>query len=84
MRALYDLQRGISRARNAAYVGKTLSVLAEGFDSEALSYVGRCYRQAPEIDGSVFFASSEEVKAGDRVRVKITDCGDYDLYGERI
>ena len=84
VRALYDLQRGISRARNAAYVGKTLSVLAEGFDSEALSYVGRCYRQAPEIDGSVFFASSEEVKAGERVRVKITDCGDYDLYGERI
>lgn len=61
---------------------KTLSVLAEGFDSEALSYVGRCYRQAPEIDGSVFFASSEEVKAGERVRVKITD-GATTIYMEK-
>ena len=39
-----------------------------------------CY----EIDGFVFFKSSEELIAGDFYNIKITSAGDYDLIGERV
>lgn len=84
VRALYEIQRGVSAEINRSVVGKTLSVLAEGFDSDMLSYVGRSDRQAPEIDGVIYFTAAREVAVGERVAVKITDCGDYDLYGELI
>lgn len=84
VRALYEIQRGVSAEINRSLVGKTLSVLAEGFDAQALSNVGRSDRQAPEIDGAIYFTAAREVAAGERVAVKITDSGDYDLYGELI
>lgn len=84
VRALYEIQRGVSAEINRSLVGKTLSVLAGGFDAQTLSNVGRSDRQAPEIDGAIYFTAGREVAAGERVAVKITDSGDYDLYGELI
>jgi ribosomal protein S12 methylthiotransferase len=46
-----ELQRGISLERNLLQVGRTLDVLVEG--AEQGVSVGRCYRDAPEIDGYV-------------------------------
>ena len=39
---------------------------------------------APDIDGMVFVKSEEELLSGDFIRVKITDCNEYDLIGERV
>ena len=44
-------------------------------------YYGRSYEMAPEIDGVVFFDSEENIKTGAIVKVKITNCADYDLMG---
>ena len=72
-----ELQQGISLQFNQSYVGKTLDVLAEGFDN-GIS-IGRSYRDAPEIDGLVFVEG--KVKTGEIVPVKITGAMAYDLTG---
>jgi ribosomal protein S12 methylthiotransferase len=41
--------------------------------------VGRCYRDAPEIDGMVLI--EEPLEAGRMVQVRITDAMEYDLVG---
>ncbi len=77
---LMGLQQQISRERNAAQVGRTLQVLVEG-QGDGLS-VGRSYRDAPEVDGLVFFPG--EVEAGEIVPVQITGAAEYDLFGEAV
>lgn len=79
---LYETQRAVSAAANKKANGKTLDVLIDGYDEETYSYVARAYFSAPEIDGKVYVASPTELKAGERVNVKIKDYDDYDLYGE--
>ena len=59
-------------------------VVAEGFDENELVYYGRAYFNAPDIDGKVFFFSSDEVEYGKYYQVKITQATGYDLYGERL
>ena len=47
-------------------------------------YVGRTYRDAPKVDGSVFIRAEEEIISGDFVKVKITGAQEYDLIGDVI
>src|SRR6185503_15855833 len=63
-RDLMRLQRKISRKKMKAMVGRELEVLVEG-PSEESEYllVGRHAGHAPEIDGGVFLALGENVKA---------------------
>nr|MBC7246037.1 30S ribosomal protein S12 methylthiotransferase RimO [Chloroflexota bacterium] len=74
---LMELQRGISLTRNQMQVGRTLNVLVEGF-GDGLS-VGRCYRDAPEIDGYVLMRG--EWPVGQMVKAKIERALEYDLEG---
>ena len=79
---LMELQQGISMQINQSYVGKTLDVLVEGFDSENGISVGRSYRDAPEIDGLVFVEGKLEV--GQIAPVRITGAMAYDLTGTPV
>lgn len=79
---LMKTQSEISYNKNEYFVGKTLKVIAESKESEY--YVGRSYRDAPEVDGEVLFKSDRKIKFGEFYEVKITDCDEYDLYGEII
>jgi len=45
--------------------------------------MGRCRRQAPEIDGVTYIKNSKSV-IGEIVKCKITSADDYDLFGEII
>ena len=74
-------QQAISAARLQLKVGKELEVLIDEVDDQGA--VARCYADAPEIDGSVFIASTE-VKPGDKVRVRIVDADEYDMWAELI
>ena len=65
-------------------VGETLTVICDGFDTIADVYYGRSYRDAPDVDGRVYFKSSKRVAPGDFVEVKISEALDYDLVGEAI
>lgn len=79
---LMKTQSEISYNKNESFIGKTLKVIAESKESEY--YVGRSYRDAPEVDGEVLFKSDKRIKFGEFYQVKITDCDEYDLYGEII
>jgi ribosomal protein S12 methylthiotransferase len=76
---LMELQRGISRARHEAMVGREIEVLVEGVSSESEYLMeGRWYGQAPGIDG-VTYLSDRQVAPGSLVRARVTQASDYDL-----
>lgn len=81
----YDIimreQLHVCEKQGARMIGKKLTVLCEGYDVVAETYYGRSYKDAPDIDGKVFFTSSNKHKVGDFVEVRITDAYDYDLNG---
>lgn len=81
---LYSVQKAVVKENAKALIGKTFRVVAEGFDENELVYYGRAYFNAPDIDGKIFFFSSEEVEYGKYYPVKITKATGYDLYGQRL
>ena len=68
---------------NEAKIGKTLTVLYEGFDTVSQTHFGRTAADAPDIDGKVYFKVNTKTTLceGDFVKVEIRDVIDYDLYG---
>lgn len=81
---IMDIQKQIAASLCNKEVGKVLEVLAEGRLPEENVYCGRTRRDAPDIDGMVFFKSEEEVYSGDFVSVEIKEAGDYDLMGDVV
>ena len=79
--ALYAAQSRVSETLLSALVGKTVEVLCDGIDYEKNCFVGRTYRNAPDIDGKVYF-NAHEAEQGERYQVLITDYDCYDLYGK--
>ena len=75
-------QYDIVESLQSRLVGKTLTVLTEGYDEETDSYFGRSYMDAPEIDGIVRFKCENEPSEGDFVAVRIIGWDEYDLLGE--
>lgn len=79
---LMTLQQGISLELNKQKLGKTLEVIAEGYDEDSFLFYGRSRGDSIDVDGKVYFATEEEVSAGDIIRVKILDADEYDLTGQ--
>ena len=77
-------QQEITFAKNAELVGRRLSAIIEGYLPGDQVYVGRTYRDAPDVDGYLFINSSRELLSGDIVDVLITDAVEYDLIGDMI
>lgn len=76
------LQSDISYDNNQKMVGKIVEVLVEG--KEHNKYYGRSGKDAPEIDGNVYFSSKAKYKPGDFTHVLIKEAAEYDLVGEEI
>ena len=81
---LMQTQLTVSEEKTSENIGKTLTVLCDGYDRIAEVYFGRSYADAPDVDGKVYFTASRRVQAGSFVEVKITEAMDYDLVGEAI
>lgn len=79
---LMKAQRGISRAIQEQFIGRTVKVLIENHAQGV--YAGRTQYDAPEVDGVVDVHSSKTLPIGDFVQVKITDASEYDLAGEAL
>ncbi len=73
----------ITRKFNAKKVGETVNVIYEDIDFDRNLFMGRADFQCPDVDGRVYFKAME-ADVGKTYAVKITDCDDYDLYGEVI
>ncbi|MDE1153252.1 MAG: 30S ribosomal protein S12 methylthiotransferase RimO [Micavibrio sp.] len=76
-----QLQQGISKAKLAAKVGKTLPVIIDSVGRDG--GIGRTMGDAPEIDGTVK-VTGKNLKEGDIVQVKITAADEYDLEGKTV
>ncbi len=76
-----DIQSEIMDEFNAARMGTVLEVLAEGYDRIAECWYGRSYADSPEVDGKVFFTGGRP-RAGEFIRVRITDTLEGDLVGQ--
>lgn len=79
---LMTLQQGISLELNKAKLGKTIEVLVEGYDEDNFLFYGRSRGDSIEVDGTVYFATEDEVTPGDIIKVKILDADEYDLTGQ--
>jgi ribosomal protein S12 methylthiotransferase len=75
-------QQRISLKNNALLVGQEVEVIVDGRDDSR--YCGRTYRDAPEIDNLVLFASDRTKEAGDFVSVKVKRAFEYDLVGRVV
>lgn len=69
---------------NEEKVGKTVSVIVEGYDRLGGVYFGRSEADAPEIDGKIFFTCGKKPTMGDFVEVEIDEIMDYDLIGHAV
>lgn len=79
---LMKIQRQISTEQNTAQLGKVYRVMVEGVADDGIFYYGRSYAQAPDIDGLIYFTSSDALENYQMVNVEILDSGEYDLTGE--
>ena len=82
--AVMELQEEIIFDKNEEFIGQELWVMIEGRVDGEHAYVGRTYRDAPEIDGYIFVNTDTELMTGDFVRVRVTGAYEYDLIGEMI
>ena len=78
---IMELQQDISYDKNDELVGTVQKVIIEGYSSEEDVYVGRTFRDAPNVDGLVFVQCNYELISGAIVEVKITESAPYDLIG---
>ncbi|MGH9604967.1 MAG: 30S ribosomal protein S12 methylthiotransferase RimO [Terracidiphilus sp.] len=80
---LMKLQQKISREAKQKWIGRELTVLAEGESEETpLLWEGRTEFHAPEIDGKVYINDLGELpalEAGRFYRAEITEAHDYDM-----
>ena len=81
---LMELQQDIAFDNAQDMVGREVLVMIEGRVADENAYVGRTYRDAPNVDGLIFINTDEELLSGDFARVKVTGAVDYDLIGELI
>ncbi|MCM1272777.1 MAG: 30S ribosomal protein S12 methylthiotransferase RimO [Clostridium sp.] len=79
---IMELQQEISLDKNLKLIGQIMKVIVYGYSDDAGVYVGRTYKDAPDIDGLVFFDCDRELISGDIVDVEITEAAPYDLIGE--
>ena len=78
---LMEIQKEISHKNNSEFVGKKLKVLVEALEGDF--YIGRSYRDAPEVDGEVLIDRKDnELIIGDFYDVKVYDYNEYDLIAE--
>ena len=78
---LMELQQEVAFDKAEEMTGKEMLVMIEGKVADENAYVGRTYRDAPNVDGLIFINTDEELVSGDFVRVKVTGALDYDLIG---
>ena len=79
-----ELQEEIIFDKNEEMKGRELYVFIEGKVSDENAYIGRTYRDAPDVDGYIFINTDEELMTGDIVRARVTGAYEYDLIGELL
>ncbi|MDD6302063.1 MAG: 30S ribosomal protein S12 methylthiotransferase RimO [Bacillales bacterium] len=80
---IMKIQKRISLSRNKLQIGKIHEGIVLDYDSENDVYLLRSHWNAPDdIDGNIYFTSEEPLEEGKIVKVEITNCDHYNLYGQ--
>lgn len=75
------VQQEISLTKNIGMIGSILDVIVEGYMTEDEVYCGRTYKDAPNVDGVIFFSCPYELLTGQIVKVEVQEANEYDLIG---
>lgn len=81
-RLILEEQRNIAVELNSYSVGKIYRVLIDRMEDGY--FIGRTYRDAPEVDQEVYLIKDKKLKIGDFFDAKIYDYEDFDLFAEVI
>lgn len=79
---IMELQQEIAFDKAEDMIGREVLVMIEGKVADENAYVGRTYRDAPNVDGLIFINTDVELISGDFAKGKVTGALDYDLIGE--
>ena len=80
---LMEIQKDISLKKNKEFVGKKLKVIIERIEGNF--YIGRSYRDAPEVDGEVLVpVNGTGAAEGNFYTAEVYDYDEYDLYAHII
>ena len=80
---LMEIQKEISLEKNKSFVGNQLKVLIERTEGDF--YVGRSYRDAPEVDGEILIPlNGNPINSGNFYTVEVDNFDEYDLFGRVI
>jgi len=78
-----EIQKDISNKINQSFIGKKLKVLVESIEGDY--YIGRSYRDAPEVDGEVLIKNTNpDIIPGNFYSAEVYDNDDYDLYANFV
>lgn len=80
--AIMQVQQQVIFDKNDSMTGERITAMVDGYIPEDDVYVARTYRDAPDIDGCVFFQAPYEILSGTVVSLMVTDAKGYDLVGE--
>lgn len=76
---LMEIQREISVEKNSQLIGSELKILVESIEGDF--YVGRSYRDAPEVDGEVLITANDgKIVPGNFYIAEVYDSDEYDLF----
>ena len=79
-----ELQEEVIIDKNESLIGTELITFIEGKVADENAYIGRTYRDAPNVDGYIFINTDEELMTGDIVKAKVIGAYEYDLIGELV
>ena len=78
---IMSLQQEIANEKQKELIGKELEVLIETKTFDNKYYVGRSYREVPEIDSLIYIPIIDKELEGKFEKIKITGVQGYDLIG---
>lgn len=80
--AIMEAEQQVIFEKNDTMAGARMTAIVDGYLPEEDIYVARTYRDAPDIDGCIFFHAPYEMMSGSLVTLMVTDAKGYDLIGE--
>lgn len=81
-KVLLDAQREVSLEANRNSIGQNYKVIIDREEEDY--FIGRTYKDAPEIDQEVYVNKDSQIKIGNFSDVKIYDSEEFDLFAEKV
>jgi ribosomal protein S12 methylthiotransferase len=79
---LLDVQRENSLEANKNSIGNSFKVIVDREEEDY--FIGRTYKDAPEIDQEVYINKDKNIQIGNFSEVKIYDSEEFDLFAEKV